>query len=284
MNNFLKCCCVLAFSFLLSPGIFAHCETDGVQGIYICTKDIDRPESFVSEKIINNSSYGDEFLPLEGVVESGEKHQIGRHCFMLNAKYQGTIVEPDGTKRLNLVKVDSYAFGKAAGKTATYEETLVGLPKNMAISCTMLMDENDLPEEKINQKLVVIKKEVCSNGVCNNSDSELKQAAILSLMTEKWNAITWKMDLEKLNPYNLGKHNCCTVAYKGAATLFEGDEEKVKEKVDPSTFNIYGTGVVWSNYILASSWILIESSGSAKAESTDASTEIEQEKNQKREL
>jgi hypothetical protein len=273
MNNFLRCCCGFIFSFLLFPSVFGCPEQEAVEGIYICTKDVDRAGSLVSEKMINDYP-GDEFLPLDGVVESGKKHQIGRHCFMLHAKYKGIVVEPDGTKRLNLVRLDSYAFGKANEKTATYEEVLIGLPKNMAMSCTVLRDENDLSEEEINQEVIVIKEEVCNDGVCNN-DYELKQVAVSEVMKKQWASIKRKMDLEKLKPYNLRKQNCCTVAYKGAATLFGHDENQVKEKVDPQTFNIYGLGVVWSNPVLASSWLLTGSSRNFKTEPADTSTGIQ---------
>ena len=167
---------------------------------------------------------------------------------------------PRGT----LFKKTSYAFGKENKKTATYEEPLTELPKNIAISCTALIDENDLCEEEIDVEVDLIKKDVCNDGFCDDiNDDELRQLAKLELIKKKWNGITRTMDFEKLkSPYNLGINNCCTVAYKGAATLFDSNENKVREKVNPKTFNVYGMGVVWSNYIFASSWGLSESSNS----------------------
>ena len=97
-------------------------------------------------------------------------------------------------------------------------------------------------------------------------------------MGKKWVDIESKFKIESLRKsYNLGSHNCCTVAYRAAATLFDNNVSKLREKVDPTTFNIYGSGVVWNNYILSSSWSSVELSSKVhdyfKKEKTEAKVE-----------
>ena len=101
MRVFLKCS-LFAFGFLLFSNVFGSVQQRETEGIYFCTKDVDRPVSLVSEKVMADYFNSDYFLPLDNVEESGEKHQIGRHCFMLHAKYMDTIIELDGTKKLSL--------------------------------------------------------------------------------------------------------------------------------------------------------------------------------------
>lgn len=283
MNKFSRYCCIFTLAFLMFPSVFGNSKQP--EGIYMCTKDVDssgssvsnnnseynflkddnsllldgtymhikdvdvdKSGSFVSK---DNSEYDflkdDNFLMLDGIEESSNKHQIARHCFMLHARHMETVEELDGTKKLSLVRLDSYGFGKINGETAAYEEMLIGLPSNMAVSCTVLTNENDLTEEEINQNLNVIKEELSEEPLFDNNDNDydFKQAAISDLMSKKWNAIKRKMNLEKVYPYDLVKHNCCTVAYKSAATLFDGNQTKIEEKVNPKAFNIYGMGVVW---------------------------------------
>lgn len=84
MNKFLPNCCIFISCFLLCAGALSYPEQKIAEGIYMCTKDLDKPGSLVSEKVTSNSYVGDNFLPFEGIEESGEKHQFGRHCFMLN--------------------------------------------------------------------------------------------------------------------------------------------------------------------------------------------------------
>ena len=50
MCNFLKYSCIFVLTFLLFPGVFGYPETEMVDGIYLCTKDVDKHESLVSEK------------------------------------------------------------------------------------------------------------------------------------------------------------------------------------------------------------------------------------------
>jgi len=277
MNKFLPNCCIFISCFLLFSGALSYPEQKITEGIYMCTKDIDKPGFLVSEKVINNYFSGDNFLPFEGIEESGEKHQFVRHCFMLRAKYEGTVIETDGSRKLNLIKLDSHAFGKEKGETVAYEEMLVDLPSNMAISCTVLIDENDLSEEEINKEMDIIRANVCDDeNVCN--DNAIEKKAAKGLIKKKWNKVVERIDIETLVNYNLGKHNCCSVAYKAAATIFDDDISKVMEKVDPTTFNVYGTGVVWSwrNDIIGSSWDLMELSYSSSSKVADISSNKEQ--------
>jgi hypothetical protein len=160
------------------------------------------------------------------------------------------VEESDGTKKLLLTRVASYGFGKMDGKTATYEEKLTNLSPKITLSCTKLFDESDLSEEEIKQAQPDNKKDNSNY----NDDNDDRQIIKSILMRKKWNKITETMGEEQLVPYDLGIHNCCSVAYRAAATLFGGDISKVRDKVDPSTYNIYGMGVVWTSRLIGASW------------------------------
>lgn len=196
---------------------------------------------------------------------------------MLHAKYNGSVIETDGSRKSNLVKLDSYAFGKSEEETVAYEEILVDLPSNMAISCTVLIDENDLSEEEVSKEKDTIRKKVCNGeNICNSNDIEKK--ATSGLIKKKWDRVVREIDIETLIDYNLGTHNCCSVSYRAAATLFDDSINKVVEKVDPTTFNVYGTGVVWSwrNNIVGGSWDLMEISYRSSYKVADISSSEEQ--------
>jgi hypothetical protein len=128
----------------------------------------------------------------------------------------------------------------------------------------MLFSENDLSKEEIDQELEDTRSKACNNEErCEISEQDLIYYSKGNLIDKRWDNIEKVMKLETLKPYNLGKHNCCTVTYKAAATLFSSEKE-LHTKVDPTTFNIYGSGVVWSNFVLSSSWSFIELFGKDK--------------------
>ena len=244
MRNFLKYCCV-GVLFCLISSVWANSKLEdlgeysameGVEGIYLCTKNIDRPDSLMFDAEVGlevgSNVEDNSFLPFYGVAESGEQHRFGRYCFMLYAKAFGVVKEVDGAKRLVLEKIDSYGFGKLNGRTAAYKERLEDLPKNMAISCTLLVSENHFTLEEVINKGEAIKKRIKIDEfemLCNSklvADCfEIRKFAKGELLQERWRQVMFLMNLESYKRYNLSAHNCCTVAYDvSSRALFNGDD------------------------------------------------------------
>lgn len=173
---------------------------------------------------------------------NNELHAFLRHCFFVFAKKISD--NNDGT--LTLKVMETYGYGSDNFDTASkggraYPEADV---EKKVVSCVPIIKNTDLTTE--------------------SGD-----------IYDKWAGVLRAMDKETDNPYNTFGHNCCTVAY-GVVKNIKGN----LEQIDPSTFNLYGVGIIWGQtlgYItdLTSS----SSSGSSiKANKTHFVSDSEEEK------